>query len=393
MSTYELPTCSHCHATQVRHQARFCRVCGAPLPHRSMTQDASWRPGVTSPPRSRWRRNVFLVGAVVALLALTAAGLRTVQDGMSDPTDPVEDLLEQIADGRVHDVFAHLDLEGQLLKDEALTEGYTPPEDLRIIQVVKAEEHSDTQRPNNAVATVHVEYDIGGETHTAHVRVRREETGWLRSWEVFDPRSLLGELAVTSSHIDRVRVAGTEVDTISPQRESTYGDGLPALPGTYTLATAEESLFLSGEPLGEVTVLGSGVIPLTVIDNGATDLTVPEGLVEAVDEQVADHQEGCAEAEILSPPGCPLRVESNIFHTTDHVAWTITLMPEIVLRPAGEFALYGAPLEVETVTPGTAEVEWTYAHVEDEEPRTETVEVVVAGVVTVDEHGEPSWTP
>src|SRR5699024_543913 len=167
-------------------------------------------------------------------------------------------------------------------------------------------------------------------------------------------------------------------DTVSPQWD-VHGNGMAALPGTYTLATAEEVLFLSGESLGEVTVFGSGDVPTTVGDVGPTELTVREGLVDGVMEQVAEYLEECAEAEVRVPPGCPLRLERSIFRTVTDVAWTITSMPEIVLVPSVEAGLHGASLAVETSTPGSAEVEWSYVRTENEEPGSETVEVFVAG--------------
>src|SRR5699024_9640118 len=165
-------------------------------------------------------------------------------------------------------------------------------------------------------------------------------TGWLRGWEILDPKSLLGELVVTSNHVDRVRVAAGEVDTASPQREA-HGNGAAALPGTYTLATAEEVLFLSGESLGEVTVLGSGDVPTTVVDIGPTDLTVREGLVDGVTEQVAEYLEECAEAEVLVPPGCPLRLERMFFRTVTNVAWTCTYVSVLMLCSHAEMRLQG----------------------------------------------------
>ena len=394
MNIYELPTCSRCQATQARHRARFCRSCGEPLENTAQTQglDPDVVEGRIRVPRPRWWRPLLVTGAVVAALALTAAGLRNLQDGMGGPAEPVEELLEQIADGRGEELHEYAGGKGVLLQEQTLAEGYTPPEDLRVTDVVQEEIDADTLRPDKDFATVHIAYELGGKTHSAFVKVQREETGWLRGWEILDPKSLLGELVVTSNHVDRVRVAAGEVDTVSPQWD-VHGNGMAALPGTYTLATAEEVLFLSGESLGEVTVFGSGDVPTTVVDVGPTELTVREGLVDGVMEQVAEYLEECAEAEVLVPPGCPLRLERSIFRTVTDVAWTITSMPEIVLVPSVEAGLHGASLAVETSTPGSAEVEWSYVRTEDEEPGSETVEVFVAGTVTVDEHGEPEWSP
>src|SRR5699024_2504869 len=267
MNTYELPTCSRCQATQARHRARVGRSCGRPLENTAQTQglDPDVVEGRIRVPRPRWWRPLLVTGAVVAALALTAAGLRNLQDGMGGPAEPVEELLEQIADGRGEERHEYAGGKGVLLQEQTLAEGYTPPEDLRVTDVVQEEIDADTLRPDKDFATVHIAYELGGKTHSAFVKVQREETGWLRGWEILDPKSLLGELVVTSNHVDRVRVAAGEVDTVSPQWD-VHGNGMAALPGTYTLATAEEVLFLSGESLGEVTVFGSGDVPTTVVD-------------------------------------------------------------------------------------------------------------------------------
>lgn len=396
MSESDLPTCPRCHARQARAEARFCRSCGTPLtgPSPSAAGHEPDPPRPAPRARPRWRRRLLVAGAVVAALALTAAGLRTVQAATTSPTDPVDDLLGALADGHGEAVLEHAEVDSLLVLDWALAEGYTPPEDLRATEVTYGGDDADTQRPDRGSATVHVEYELEGATHTAHVRVTREDTGWIRDWQIADLGTLLGELTVTSAHVDEVRVAGAEVDTASPDQEAHAATGVPALPGTYTLATTdEEELFAGDEALGEVTVLGPSATPATTADITAEDLTVREGLADEVAEQVEARLDECAQAETLTPPGCPLGLESAPTRSTDDVSWQILEMPEVDLVASDEEALHGAPLEVETTTPGSAEAEWTYAYTDDGEPEDETVDVTVGGTVTIDEDGEPAWTP
>ena len=160
MNTYELPTCSHCQATQARHRARFCRSCGAPLENTAQAQEPD--PEVVEEqirvPRPRWWRPLLVTGAVVAALALTAAGLRNLQDGMGGPTDPVEEILEQIADGRGEALHGYAGGKGVLLQEQTLAEGYTPPENLRITDVVQ--EEIDDPASQQGLATVHIAHSL-----------------------------------------------------------------------------------------------------------------------------------------------------------------------------------------------------------------------------------------
>src|SRR5699024_427206 len=222
----------------------------------------------------------------------------------------------------------------------------------------------------------------------------REDTGWLRDWEITSPGTLLGGLVVTSDHLDEVRVAAAEIDTVPTGSETHTSAAVPALPGTYELATTdEETLFAGADPLGEVTVLGPSATPATIAELAAEDLTVREGPVAEVADQIEAHLDECAQAETLTPTECPLRLENTPTRSTDEVSWEISEMPEIDLAASDEEVLHGAPLEVETTTPGTAEAEWTYAYTDDEETQDETVEVTVGGTVTVDEGGAPVWSP
>ncbi|WP_370013295.1 hypothetical protein UIS43_27915 (plasmid) [Nocardiopsis sp. LDBS0036] len=55
--------------------------------------------------------------------------------------------------------------------------------------------------------------------------------------------------------------------------------------------------------------------------------------------------------------------------------------------------LHGAPLEVQTTTPGTADVTWTYASIDDETLKETTIGITVTGTVRLDEDGTPLWQP
>ncbi|NYH55293.1 hypothetical protein HNR06_004882 [Nocardiopsis arvandica] len=335
--------------------------------------------------------------AVVAVLVLVSAGLRAVQGQVTGPTDPVEALLSQLADGDTTAVTDHTDVMPLPFNRQGLAEGYTPPEDLRTTDVTYAQDDPDTQRPNREAATVGIAYRIGDTDHTAYVYVQRESTGWIRSWEIMDLGTLLGELVVTSSHLDHVVVAGATVQTTNADTTA----GLPALPGTYTLTTpdeeGEEELFTAGISLGEVTVLGPDTTARTEAAIDPADLQIRDGLLDEVTEQVTDFLEECVTAadaaDTLSPADCPMRVDRSVYRTAREVTWTLTEQPDIALVPATEAGLHGAPLEVETTTPGTAEVTWTYAYTDDEDPEETTVDITAAGTVRLDPDGTALWRP
>ncbi|WP_306366645.1 hypothetical protein [Nocardiopsis sp. CC223A] len=335
-------------------------------------------------------RRLLLIGAVaVSVLVLAGVGLRVVQGRVTDPTDPVDALLDRIADADAGALAGHIDTDPLLL-----AEGYTPPEDLRTTGVTYGRNDPDTRRPNRNAATVHIAYRIGGTTHTAFVRVQREPTGWIRSWEITDPGDLPGELVIASAHVDHVMVAGADVPTTAPARISTTV-AIPVLPGIYTLSTSgDEELFVSSAPLGEVTVPGADSRVEITVD--PAELQVRENLRQEIAEQVAGHLDTCVAdanaAATLSPSGCPLRVDRAVYRSVREVTWALAEYPEITVVPA-ESGLHGEPLEVRTITPGAADASWFYAYTDDEAAEEAVVDITVAGTVSVDSDGAALWRP
>lgn len=377
-----LATCSACEAPAIRTGARFCRACGAALP-----LQPPLRQGLL---RRRRLRIALIVAATLAVLTLISAGIRTFQANTTDPTDPVEDLLALIRAGDGDQIADLLDIDSPLVTDQALAQGYTPPDQMRTTDITYGPADADTHRPSKNTAVVEVSYRIGDDDHTAHVRVQREPTGWVRSWELADRGAqIMGSLALTSAHLDHALVAGAVIDAAPTGGFSTPAT---ALPGTYSLATAQDDPLFEASELGTLAIPGVGSGDRTDVTIPGADLTVRPGLLEAVDAQVETHLQECAQASTLTPAGCPLRVDRTILRTTTDVEWTLNTSPVLTITAAEDVSLQGAPLTVRTLTPGSATAEWTYAYTNNG-TETATIEVTVTGSVRLDPQGDVVWQP
>ncbi|WP_344103856.1 hypothetical protein [Nocardiopsis rhodophaea] len=338
-----------------------------------------------------YRRRVVVVGAVVCLLALLAFGQRAIQERLYRPEQPVEELISLIRERKGDELARILRTESTLITDAALAEGYTPPSGMSIIGVDddagQVEAGEVAQRPNRDRARVKMRYHVGDQSFETAVMVVREKTGWLRSWELSGHMGgLMARVNVATPHTDRVRVAAAEVDTGDVFKTR----WIDALPGTYTIAVADDDPLFGGSR-SEVAIPRTRASD-TLIRIDHTDLEVRPSVVEDVESQVSDHLKVCAENDTsLNPPGCPMRVDrGGVFLTIDDVEWTIVDEPEIKVRPSTDEDTHGAPVTVETIAPGTAEVTYTYAR-GDGEPVRKSVDITVGGSVRADENGEVLW--
>ncbi|GAA3730958.1 hypothetical protein HDA32_005607 [Spinactinospora alkalitolerans] len=343
------------------------------------------------PPRTpRWRRPraLIAIGAAVVVAVLAATGQRAAQVRTTDPAAPVEEVLALITDRRGSALATQLGIESLLVTDEALARGYEPPEDLRTAGASYGAADADTRRPDRDTATVAVAYRLGAQEHRTSVRVQRETTGWVREWEVVDATGLAGALTITSTHLEQARVAGADLPTTPPDSRMLNARH-PALPGTYTITTPPSHPLFEAAELGAVAVAADDTDrrPATF---DVTGLKVRSGLAADVHEQITARLDTCAEQTALAPPGCPLHLDRDSYQSVEDVSWTITAQPQIRLLPADDTALHGAPLTVETTTPGAAEVTYRHTYGADE-PKQETVDITVGGGVGIDEDGRAEW--
>lgn len=386
------PQCPSCGTAAVRPDARFCRACGAPMTQRD-TAPAAADPGGTPAPlslrRPVWRRPRLLaaLAAAVVVAVLAATCQRTAQQEDTDPAAPVADLLELITQKRGGALAAALDVSSPLISDQALARGYEPPTRLRTAGVSYSGADAETRRPDRDTATVAVTYRLGGREHRTSVRVQREATGWVRDWEIADASRLTGELTLTSTHLEQARAAGVQVPTAPPESRL-LGAEHAALPGTYTVTTGQHALFAAAQ-VGTAAVTDRRATTYAI---AAADLQVRSGLAVDVSDQIAERLEECAEETVLAPPGCPLRLERDSYRTVEDVSWRVTAQPQIRLVPAEDPALTGAPLAVETTTPGAAEVTYRPVYGGDG-TETETVDITIGGSVSLTEDGHAVWEP
>jgi hypothetical protein len=392
--------CPRCETRAARAGARFCRTCGTPLaagpqggaPAGEHAQAAEGSGPAAPARRPLLRRPAALavIAAALALLGAATAGRHLAPPGAggSEPADPVEEVLALI-EGRQGAALAEATgATSPLLSDAALDSGYTPPDDLTAGEVDYGAADPATRRPDRDSATVTVTYRLGGEEHSARVRVQRSTGGWAPSWELADgARGLLGALRVTSPHLDTVLAGGAEVG--AADAGSWTGEAAAAPPGTYTIAVPADHPLLAPGTLSEVEVAAG---PEATVHEAAEPQVRPD-LAEEVAAQVADHLAECATDTTLAPPGCPLQVDrGGAYRTVQDVRWEITAQPEVRLRPAVPEDLHGDPLTVETAAPGTAEATYTYTR-SGGGTEHRTVDITVGGSVATDEDGRAVWHP
>ncbi|RNL80698.1 hypothetical protein, partial [Halostreptopolyspora alba] len=76
--------------------------------------------------------------------------------------------------------------------------------------------------------------------------------------------------------------------------------------------------------------------------------------------------------------------------STDTVDWTIEDYPEVELTATTD-PMTSDPIQVDTTTPGTASVTWTYST--DDEEQTATVDITPAGTAGHTHDGEITYHP
>ncbi|WP_152529314.1 hypothetical protein [Nocardiopsis chromatogenes] len=332
------------------------------------------------------------------------AGLRTTQETVYSPEQPVEELLEAIA-ARDGDRAAELlGVESSLITSAALEEGYTPPTGMRITKSeygnpeeglnYLATEDPD-RRPERDVGAVYVEYTVNGTEHSTRFLVQREKTGMLRGWEIGAPRpEHIGEIKIVSQHIPFVKVASRSgIPAASSHLSLAAPEPLRALPGTYDISIEEENELFGQGVVGELEVTtqssvaqGRGTATFEL-----DDLEVRPDVVDQVESQIDSYLDECEASTDPLPSPCPFRfTQGGVFKQIDTVEWTILKRPKVQVKPAGDDVAYSSPISVETVSEGKVEVTATFQR-EYYEPKTETMDFSVGGSADISEDGDVEW--
>ncbi|MET7399248.1 zinc ribbon domain-containing protein [Dactylosporangium sp. NPDC005572] len=387
--------CPHC-GVAARPGARFCRACGNPLtaeapvvipaPTRSPvgvpapTTPATLGALVPEPPDSRqqrrrqWKR--LLIGGGLVVVLLIGWTVATAIDRAAYP--PARSVRAFFAALAAKDTAAIRSLAscryGPLCGPNALAAGYTPPTDVKIVQV----------RYGARSSTVAVQYRIDGKSFNDVIAVHR--TGWYHDWSI---TAAPGQpLVVDSAHLPTVRVAGATVMV----RPDSPGKAW-ALPGAYTIAVVDDPLYIAA-PI-TLTVGGSG-------EEARVNPTVKlrDTLAAEVDRQVKARIDACAQQTTIRPDtdpaplsgnDCPFEAEGRYTITRD-ITWKVTRCPELALSIGDT-----REVTVSTTSDGEAVIgyEWTTDILE---PRrwtsfTEPIPIVVGGHVTTGDDGKVVWTP
>lgn len=341
------------------------------------------------------------MGSVVALLGVVAL-LRVPAALATDPRDPVEELVAVLEAGDMEEV---LELGGfeeyhqqdflnvlpaepeGLFSPETIAEGWELPSieigttgEVGSLPGSGLREELEGRPPGARRTVLHF-----GDIWTADMLTVRQETGWIRDWELvtgYPISRLTGEVVLPHDPLGPVTIGGMTFEPTDHQRSvgRNYAD---ALVGVYQV-TYEHPMF---EPATETVAVRS---------DEETRLTLPVGdvrkeVAEAATEQIQGHVRTCVEESTeLRPAGCIIGHDpGHYFPLRGEASWELQSMPELEFTPMEPDEHFGHPrIVVSTVSPGEASV--TYSFVQEPE-RTESVEVEVGGFVELGVDGAPVW--
>lgn len=297
-------------------------------------------------------RGQLLLGAIAAgivvVLLVSYAVVVSINNARYPPGKPVNELFAALT-ARDGASAARLGNCTSPSCGEILSAGYDPPTDVRITGVVYGGPGSG--RTDNSVATVQVAYRLAGGEQTAVILVQRSGNLLSRPFHIVSGAT--ARLAITATHVDKVHLGGVVVP-VTTDTALTATDterAVTVLPGTYTVrVTDDDPLFANPAGPLRVDVAASAdelVHPLEV----TVPVQVRADVVAEVEERVRALLTGCAEQQVLDPPGCPFQV-SDIVIGADDVRWTVLRLPVVEVVAVQEPKPGDGQAVVRTVTPG-----------------------------------------
>lgn len=282
--------------------------------------------------RTRRRAVLLWSGVGVLLLAAFAAGLGAIQRAYYSPSGFVQAFADSIAS---HDVAAALAMPGAAPTAAALESARLPTgasrELLRsdILPSVEGIEIASDSAGSDGVHTIVTRAMVAGRPVSATFRVRQTGSvlGLLPTWS----------FASTPLAIARITVAHASTFTVGRHTVSPRAASPKQPAGAFTVSAdylvlplaplelAHTSPYLRAAPV--VATGAPGRITETTVDAEPTP-----SFTSAVQKQVDDFLDRCAEQHVLQPAGCPFGIEIDDRVQGDP-AWSMTTYPVVRLRP------------------------------------------------------------
>ena len=411
--------CPACRA-RIRGDAWFCPACNADVLDASARESsaaassgppAEAAPALTMPePAPRvgrlaraadriGRRTILLVGAVAATVALGSIVLPRLRS-VDGPEQTVEAFFTSLAQ---RDEAGAMAIGGcansPVCTDGGLDTGYAPPLGLRIdtVEYGQPQVEDPTRRPNKDVATVHVTYLVGADTHTDLIRLARTEANGSREWTFANP---VGRPLVIKSPVETsvtVGGASTRISSVTGSDGKERSRNIWLVPGVYDIQGESTVLFdadpqqvaiggrdncvaLPGSGVGSSSVQelrgvpGVRVIAGCVSPNARLDLKLRAGVLDEIMRQVRAYIDKCAtqpvprprvfEVDQQSESGrgsyrrCPFSEDdyANRIGNQRDLRWRIKKYPRLVLETPSQ-----GTVPVRTSVPGVAVLsfDWT----------------------------------
>ncbi|WP_374008912.1 hypothetical protein [Leifsonia sp. LS-T14] len=278
------------------------------------------------------RRAVLLwSGCAVLLLGALVAAFGAVQRAYYSPSGFVEAFATSIAAHRVSDALA---MPGAAPTSSALAAAELPPAASRellrsdILPTIRDVAVVSDTAGRDGVHTVLVHATAAGRPVSAEFRVRQSGSalGVLPTWAFAS--TPLGVARITVAHADDFTVGRHTVSPRAASPDQPAGAfsvsadylGLPLAP----LELSHDSRYVRAAPV--TTSVAPGRLSETVVDGQPTlEFTT------AVQKQVDNFLDSCAEQKVLQPAGCPFGVEIDDRVQGDP-AWSMVTYPVVRLK-------------------------------------------------------------
>lgn len=172
-------------------------------------------------------------------------------------------------------------------------------------------------------AVVPVSYTLDGHHHEVQLHVRHEGHNWLffDRWSMQEPLSHVS--VSTDANVSRILVNGTPAPV--EDAKASLATFIPA-----TVNITDDGKYLAAESK-TLSVESAGKSVPAELDTGPTD-----ELIKAVQKDINDYLDKCAEQKVLQPTGCPL--SHNTIERVDPttIEWEISDYPKVKIEEDGD---------------------------------------------------------
>lgn len=257
--------------------------------------------------RTRWIIGGIIAGVILAVVAIGAVVVVSLQNTSYSPTAAVTGYTDDIAAGRFASAWS---------ASGATTSAGTALVEAADVELASAISEVSVGEPvvDGDTRSIPVSYEIDGQPGEGTIVVRSvgKELLLFDLWQI--ESGLETEAQVAATGMTEAFVGGVAV----PLEET--GTTVAAYPGVYTVAGPEsEWVTVAAEPLIVSSSGGETVVALSASD----------ALAGEVEKQVSAQLDECARSISPEPEGCPFRI--LVWNDVDAVTWRIDSDPRIEL--------------------------------------------------------------